>query len=170
VRVAAAGILLLAACAVVLAVHGALGVHAVAHGLGVRETAARVRLSLELEEPADGTTAQGWRVPWRGRVVLRAPDGAPARVLERHDIAIVPLVRPRGKDPRWWVQGEARLRSGGRLEGDLALGEPQGRGVGVVYDVLIVAVPRGSARRGDVLAQLPFTYATSQVVAVRRLV
>lgn len=127
------------------------------------------RLRIEIWTPRSGEHATTWVVPLSGRVVPADESAGMAReALDRDQIAIVPLVRPLVNGTQWWVQERPKIHPDGTVEGALSLGDQQGLGVGIAFEVVIVAVPRGSLLRGEKLSELPLSYASSERIVLRR--
>ena len=90
-------------------------------------------------------------------------------VLGDKNVELVPFVRPLSEAKWWWAQATPLVHRDGTFEGSVFIGEKRGSGVGVNFQIAVLAVPKGSITEGDRLTNLPFSYATSNVVTVRRI-
>jgi hypothetical protein len=166
--VLAASVTSLAALATALM--ATLNLQAVAAGRRVVDTAQRTSLQLSIDSPANGEEIPSWTVALVGRVAVEGEPGRQAvdTLLGDRDIAIVPFVRPLTDQTHWWAQEQPVVHGDGTLEGTLSLGDQQGLGVALRFQVVLLALPRNVALRGEKFIDLPPGYATSPQITLKR--
>lgn len=84
-------------------------------------------------------------------------------VLEENRVELVPFVRQVSNKTSWAVQSKLLVRQGGYFDGVVFLGDE-----GYQYQIVVLAVPSGSVEIGQ-LEELPFSYAASNSVVVKRV-
>ena len=134
----------------------------------------RLDLRLSMVSPADGSEQNGAVVSWTGRLDLQVPVGARNNLnatleLAERQIQIVPFVRPLSADNRWWEQSAAAVDASGTLSGSLNLGAPDGTGVGLSYQVVLLVVRADAVSQGRTFTDLPPHSGASAVITVRRI-
>lgn len=133
------------------------------------------RLSLTLKEPTDRAEIAGYVARIAGLVDFRTTAtevvSAPKLnlVLEEKHVKLVPFVKPLSEAKWWWAQANPLVREDGSFEGSVFIGDKAGAGVGVEFQLAVLAVPKGSVSEGDRLVNLPFSYSASNMVTVRRV-
>src|SRR5271157_126084 len=162
------------AVAIVSAVFAALAFVRTSDLQRLYEATRYLELRLTLTSPKDGAQLQGTPVPWTGALEIRPSaitefKGNATLELAERGIQIVPFVRPVSSHNLWWAQSAAALDANGALSGVLNLGESQGSGVGLSYDVVLISVPVGAVKQGQRFADLPQHSAGSSVVTVTRV-
>jgi hypothetical protein len=88
--------------------------------------------------------------------------------LAQRNIDIVPLVRPLSEANLWYAQTRPAIRKDGQFQGSMNLGGKEGRGVGVDFQILIIAVPNGTISQGATFRDLPPYGNASSIITVRR--
>lgn len=131
-------------------------------------------VSLRLLEPADRAEVFGYVTRIAGSIEFRTTAvevQSPSKVnlaLEEKNVELVPVVRPLSEAKWWWVQASPLVRQDGTFEGSVFIGEKTGIGIGVEFQLAVLAVPKGSMSEGARLVNLPFSYVASNTVTVRR--
>ncbi|MBM4185527.1 MAG: hypothetical protein FJ207_15125 [Gemmatimonadetes bacterium] len=133
-----------------------------------------LRISLEIVEPTNQSEAHGAELRIGGNVSVAHTRDAPSpdsveQILTQSEIEIVPIARALGYPTQWWVQMRPMVRPDGRFDGVVWVGEPNGVGVGLDFEIVVLAVPRGSLQKGETVAEIPLNYATSSPISVKRV-
>jgi len=133
------------------------------------------QVTISLAEPQNGTRVEGFVTRIAGSVDLRAtaaemksPPTMNLALQDKH-VELVPFVRPLSEAKWWWAQAGPVVRQDGGYEGSVFIGERTGAGIGVDFQIIVLAVPQGSVTEGDRVSNLPFSYAASDTVTVRRV-
>jgi hypothetical protein len=130
---------------------------------------------LELSEPPNGSEISGHVARIAGTADFRATAAqvqSSPKVnlsLQENRVDLVPFVRPLSEAKWWWAQSIPVVRQDGGFEGSVFLGEQGGAGIGIDFQVVILAVPKGSVSEGNKFLNLPFSYAASNTVTVKRV-
>jgi hypothetical protein len=125
-------------------------------------------LSIKLLQPANGSSVVGYVTRVVGSVDIRttaAEMSSPPKMnlaLQNKKVELVPFVRPLSEAKWWWVQASPVVRQDGSFEGSVFIGESSGAGVGVDFQIVVLAIPKGSVTEGDKLSNLPFSYGVSE--------
>ena len=131
-------------------------------------------IALVLSEPQPGTEISDFVIRLTGKVdfcVMAAQVESNSRVnltLKENRVELVTCVKPLSEAKWWWVQTNPVVREDGHFEGSAFIGERMGTSKGVEFQIVVLAVPRGSMCEGDRHINLPFYYAASNVVNVKR--
>jgi len=126
-------------------------------------------LAIQLSQPSDGDEVHGVQLSYSGFVDV-ASEGLSAREAlgPGSGVALVPLVRPLVDPLTWWVQAQPMVLDGGFFQGVVSMGEENGAGVGLEFELTVVALPDDVLAPGQQLQELPSSLAASQIVTVRR--
>ncbi len=134
------------------------------------------KVSLDLSEPATGAEIGGYITRIAGSVDLRATAmdaESPPRMnlaMREHKVALVPFVKPLSEAKWWWAQPSPLVHEDGSFEGSVFIGEREGDGAGIEFQIVVLAVPMGSVSEGDRVVNLPSSnLATSNVAVVKRV-
>ena len=133
------------------------------------------KISIHLSEPQNGSETVGYIVRLRGNVDFRIAathDESNPMInlsLSKEKVDIVPLVRPLSEAKYWWTQSSPVVRQDGTFEGSVFLGEKGGADIAIEFQVIALAVPKGSSLEGTKLTNLPFFYAASNTITVKRI-
>lgn len=133
------------------------------------------KIVLDLSEPQNGAEMTGPVIRIAGRTDFRTTaievESNPRvnLALAQNQVELVPFVRPVSEAKWWWVQPSPVVRQDGSFEGSVFIGESGGAGIGIKFQIVVLAVPKGSVREGDKLVNLPFSYAASNIVTVKRI-
>lgn len=138
------------------------------------ERAKSWKLSIALSNPRNGTPVFGSTLRIFGQIEFRiaaADDEFKARInlsLSKEKIDLVPYVRPISESKWWWAQPMPFIHQDGSFEGLVFIGEKQFTGQ-VEYQVIILAVPKGTSPEGSRSVNLPFFYAASNAITLTRV-
>jgi hypothetical protein len=134
------------------------------------------KVNLNLAEPTTGAETNGYMARIAGTVDFRATATeveSPPKMnlaLREHKVALVPFVKPLSEANRWWAQPSPVVHEDGSFEGSVLIGDREGQGVGIEFQVVVLAVPMGSVSEGDRVVNLPpGNVGTSNVVIVKRV-
>ena len=138
------------------------------------EDTRRLEMRMTISSPLDMATISGTPLPWRGKVEIRPTadsifKGNTTLELAERAIRIVPFVRPLGSENLWWTQTAATIDANGGLSGSVNLGDSTGRGIGLDFQIVLVALPQDSVQQGQTFADIPSGSAQSPVLTVRRV-
>lgn len=99
------------------------------------------------------------------RTTAAQAESSPAvnLVLEENRVELVPFVRQVSEVKSWSIQPKLLVRQDGSFDGLILLGDK-----GYEYQIVVLAVPSGLVK-GDQLMDLPFSYAASNSIIVRRI-
>lgn len=126
------------------------------------------KIAVNVSEPKNKAEISGDAVMIVGKGDLRTTaaqvESSPAvnLVLEENRVELVPFVRQMSENNSWAVQPKSVVRQDGGFDGVIVLGDR-----GYEYQIIVLAVPSGSVK-GDQLMDLPFSYAVSNSVVVKR--
>lgn len=132
-------------------------------------------IKLSITEPANKSDLKGYISGLSGNIGFFVStlqfEGSPKvnLFLSENKVEIFPLVQPLADGNFWWVQPKPLIQQNGDFSGSIYIGEKNGKGVGVVFQVALVAVPLGSIKEGEKLKEAPFTYAVSNIVKINRV-
>jgi hypothetical protein len=130
------------------------------------------RLELTLSEPANGSQLKTHLVDVRGTISyepFREPPVSSVRLqLASSQIEVVSMVRPIAEPLRWWPQPEPAIADDGGFNATVRVGRPAPETDGGRYEIIVLAVPRGSISRTDTYEVLPAHYAESPILRVSR--
>lgn len=133
------------------------------------------QVTISLAEPQNGTKVEGFVTRIAGSVDLRTTaaevKSPPSMNLALQDkrVELVPFVRPLSESKWWWAQADPVIRQDGGYEGSVFIGEKTRAGIGVDFQLIVLAVPQGTVTEGDRVSNLPFFYAASNTVTIRRV-
>ena len=132
---------------------------------------APLEMEISLERPVDGAGVAGYVVDLVGHIRIKS-RGSSSRTdvnleVAKRNIEIVSMVRPLSETGLWFVQTKPAIRPDGRFHGSLNIGSRDGLGVGVRFQIVVLAVPRDSV--SALYRDLPASGVCSNVVTVRRL-
>lgn len=134
------------------------------------------KVTLSLSEPTTDAEINGYITRIAGTVDFRASATdaeSPPKMnlaLREHKVALVPFVKPLSEAKWWWAQRSPVVHEDGSFEGSVFIGEPDGDGVGIEFQIVVLAVPMGSVSEGDRVVNLPSSnVATSDLVTVKRV-
>jgi hypothetical protein len=155
-------------------------------------------VSVSLSGPPSGADVEGHMIQITGKIEFQDTAktfGDVALALQHRRVDLLPFVRAARVDG-WWAQASVLIRSQpspsagppaspdpsaaatdatctnsshpcGTFTGTVQLGE-LGIGIGEQFQIVVLALPKASVSKGDKLNNLPFSYATSQGITVRR--
>ena len=133
------------------------------------------KIELLITRPMDGSELKGHLCDLSGRVEFLTSalqyDGNPRinLFLEENKVDIFPIVQPLAEGTYWWVQPKPLIHQNGEFDGSIFIGDNKGNGIGIVFHIAVVAVPKGTIKKGDKLKEAPFSYASSTIVKATRL-
>jgi hypothetical protein len=131
-------------------------------------------LEINLSEPKDGTEVSSRATRITGRINLKTsaddnnlPSGVHS-LLARHKIELVPFVKPLSEEKFWWAQSSPVVQQNGIFTGSVFLGEER-NGVGNDFQIIVLAVPKGTTPEGSRILNLPFNSTASNTITVKRV-
>lgn len=89
--------------------------------------------------------------------------------IAKRNIDIFPLVRPMSEANTWFAQTKPLIGSDGSFQSSVNIGDKEGRGIGMNFQIAVIAVPKGTIHQGDTFRDLPPYGASSKVITVRRI-
>jgi hypothetical protein len=110
------------------------------------------KIAINLSQPQERSEISGSAVPIAGkadfRVTAAQVDTVPTvnLTLEQNKVELVPFVRPISDAKWWWTQASPAVRQDGSFDGVIQIGEK-----GLEYQVIVLAVRKGSVAEGDKL-------------------
>jgi hypothetical protein len=133
------------------------------------------RITINLKEPENHSEVRSYVLKIKGHVdfqttateAVSSPKVSLA--LSENDVELIPFVRPFSEAKWWWVQSIPVVGQDGSFESSVFVGERSGVGIGIEFQIVVLAIPRKSVSEGDKLVNLPFYYATSNIVTVKRI-
>jgi hypothetical protein len=132
-----------------------------------------LELEISLIEPESGAEIRGYVTEVEGQITLARRDSDQDidvnLTLAQRDIDVVVLVRPLSEANLWWAQTKPAIDRKGYFQGSANIGDKEGRGVGIDFQIIVIAVPRGAIAQGDTFRDLPTYGAASRMVTVRRI-
>lgn len=141
---------------------------------GLARQARDWKITIELTEPKEGLKVSSHVAKIAGKATFQATaandqsNPSVNLILEENQVELVPFVKPLSESKWWWVQAGPVVHQDGAFDGTVFDGERDGAGIGVEFQIVILAVPKGTISEGDKLVNLPFSYAASNVVTVKR--
>ena len=132
-----------------------------------------LEMDIALERPQDGFEVSDYVVEIGGQVRIKS-TAHPSRSdinleIAKRNIDIVPMVRPLSETNVWFAQTKPIIGRDGSFQGSAYIGDKKGRGIGVTFQIVVVAVPKGTVRQGDTFRDLSVYGASSRVVTVKRV-
>ncbi|MCK4946956.1 MAG: hypothetical protein KAQ99_07835 [Candidatus Aureabacteria bacterium] len=132
-------------------------------------------INVKLSEPENGAEVSGYIVKISGNVDFRttaAQVESNSRVnlaLQEKQVELVPFVKPLSHVKWWWAQSKPVVSQDGRFEGGIYIGEKEGAGIGVDFQIVVLALPNKAVKEGCKFVNLPFYYTASDILTVKRV-
>ena len=129
-----------------------------------------LEMDVSLTEPLDKAPVSNHVIDINGQIRIKLPSPTTDINLDlaRRNIDVVPMVRPLSETNLWFVQTRPNIHKDGSFQGSVNIGDKEGRGIGVNFQIVVIAVPKGTIKQGQTFSDLP-RGATSKTITVRRI-
>lgn len=129
-----------------------------------------LEMDVSLTKPQDNYEVSNHVVDVNGQIHIKSvlPTTNINLDLARRNIDIVPMVRPLSETNTWFAQTRLNIYKDGSFQGSANIGDKEGKGIGVNFQIVVIAVPKGTIRQGQSFHDLPHG-ATSRIITVRRI-
>jgi len=133
-----------------------------------------LKMEISISKPEDGSEIRDFVTEVSGQIIIKSPDNTAQKTetnitIAEKGIEVFPLVRPLSEANIWYAQTKPSINKDGIFTGSVNIGDKEGRGIGVRFQIVMLAVPKGTIRQGDTFRDLPPYGCASKTVTVRRI-
>lgn len=130
-------------------------------------------LEISITKPEEMAKLSGSVINIEGQITMGNitdnPNNDVCIGLAQRKIDIVPLVRPLSETNLWYAQTKPAINRNGHFDSSVNLGDNKGHGIGIDFQILVLAVPKGSINQGMIFRDLPPYGNASRMITVRRI-
>ena len=138
------------------------------------EAIAPLGLRIAISSPDKETPVKNFVVELKGQVSIQPTYNSLNRPdvnleLLAREVELIPFVRPLSGAGVWYAQTKPSIAPDGSFTGSIYLGESNGPGENMDYQVVVCALPAGTVQEGDKYPDLPASGSASPLIKVHRV-
>ena len=132
-----------------------------------------LEIEIRIQKPENHTEIFHYVVEVTGQISLKHDLGRKGITdvnieLSRRKIDLIPFVRPLSEANLWYAQTRLAIGRNGYFQGSVNLGTKEGDGVGIDFQIVILAVPINTVSQGRTYRDLPPYGSASRIITVTR--
>lgn len=133
-----------------------------------------VNIEISILSPKDGSEIVNYVAGISGKIIFKSLLDNNAKkdvILEfaNKGIDIIPLVRPLSEANIWYAQTKPAITKEGDFHGSINIGDKEGRGIGINYQIIVIAVQKGTIKQGHTFRDLPAYLSAAGIITIKRI-